>query len=389
MVLEKDPRLVSFINQVARTEKLPGLEAYVYDAQMPLDEKRYKGQFDVVLTDPPDTLEAFAIWISRASLALRGANSALYMGLTSVEAAVTKWFRMQQLAIAARFVITDLRRKFTRYANNPKPVNATVSAQTLRLNITGLAGNAPQDEQVLLSTHSDVHRDTTFVAANALLTPDAKISRRTLAPLARQLLAASAPTAREAASAPAKLVVPPEGFLFSLFIFPSFLFSLIFLLCFARLCFVEVFCHRFFQAILKLSHSCNVSLCAPLFAVLAYFAEHGEKLDVSKGGFSQKDIDTVTEVIRNQASATLAKKRRDHFAKLQSGVGGDVLDLERGNLEVIPELRAVQTNVSSDEAAASGADAVWFTSAFIRMVAVDDERPLLISNTRAFFLLSF
>ena len=66
-------------------------------------------QFDVVLTDPPDTLEAFAVWVSRASLALRGANSALYMGLTSVEAAVTKWFRMQQLAIAARFVITDLR----------------------------------------------------------------------------------------------------------------------------------------------------------------------------------------------------------------------------------------------------------------------------------------
>jgi hypothetical protein len=373
-VLEKDPRLVAFLNHVARTENLPMLEAYVYDAQQPLDEKKYKRQFDVVLTDPPDTLEAFSIWISRASLALKGANSALYMGLTSVEAAVTKWFRMQQVAIAARFVITDLRRKFTRYANNPKPVNATVSTQTLKLNITGLPSASQREEQVLVSVTSDVHRDDSFVATNSDLTPDAKNlgAARTVAPASaapspkakrplNELLldetdSLLTPTARKLlgieSTAPASDSLPTSAA-------PTAATS----------------------AAPSLSPSSAPVVAGKLKIppeVLAYFAERGEKLDLASGSITQDDIDVVAQVIKNEAIVVRETKRREQIEKLQeAAVGGEVIDLERGNLEFIPELRP--TNVTGP--ADAGADAVWFTSAFIRMVAVDDERPLIISNT--------
>lgn len=72
----------------------------MYDAQQPLEEK-YKAQFDVVLCDPPDTVEAFALWMSRASFALRGANSALYMGLTSVY----EWFEFFQQELSVAFFL--------------------------------------------------------------------------------------------------------------------------------------------------------------------------------------------------------------------------------------------------------------------------------------------
>jgi hypothetical protein len=132
----QDPRLVAFINWVAQTEHLPMLEAFVYDVQQPLDEKKYKAEFDVVVCDPPDTIEAFSLWISRASLALRGINSVMYLGLTSVEASITKWYRYQRLALDARFAISDIRRKFTRYANNPKQANVTYAFQALNLSLS-------------------------------------------------------------------------------------------------------------------------------------------------------------------------------------------------------------------------------------------------------------
>lgn len=385
-----------------------------------------------MLTDPPDTLEAFAVWVSRASLALRGANSALYMGLTSVEAAVTKWFRMQQLAIAARFVITDLRRKFTRYAGNPKQVNATVARTSLNLNITGLPSAAQQDEHLLVSVSSDVHRDTTWksdaVYADKELRPDARkidlahgrasqrtgfhathserptrlqpttqppqtqppqtqppqtqqpsdsaafdalmadsgasaaepplvrVTQRangartvTLSPLARKLLGlndpapTTAPTTAPATKPPTGTPVPDSVFV---------------------------------------TASGDRLVVSP--EVIAFFAEKGERIDFAKGGFSQAEIDTVSRVIRNDALASREKTREMIIERLQEAGMGEVLDVERGNLEFIPELRAVEKDGIKPAAAAdpnAPADAVWFTSAFIRMVAVDDERPLLISNT--------
>ncbi len=112
-VVEIDERLVSFINKIARERDLP-LEAQIFDAQNPLPE-RFQKHFDVFVTDPVETLPGLTLFVSRAIASLRGKGSSGYLGLTTIEASLGKWFEIEKRFLEMGFVITDIRRRFNVY----------------------------------------------------------------------------------------------------------------------------------------------------------------------------------------------------------------------------------------------------------------------------------
>ena len=112
-VVEIDERLVNFINKVAEKENL-SLRAEVFDAQQALPDK-FKGKFDIFITDPVETLPGFTLFVSRATSSLKGIGCAGYLGLTTIEASKEKWFEIEKRFLEMGFVITDIRRRFSVY----------------------------------------------------------------------------------------------------------------------------------------------------------------------------------------------------------------------------------------------------------------------------------
>lgn len=113
-VLEIDKRLVEFINLVKKEKKLKNINAYVYDAQDPL-ENSFKDKFDTFFTDPVETAEGLIIFVSRMVEALKGNRSSGYFGLTTIESDINKWFLIQKSLIEMNLVITDIVRNFSYY----------------------------------------------------------------------------------------------------------------------------------------------------------------------------------------------------------------------------------------------------------------------------------
>jgi len=113
VAIDIDERLVSFINRVSEEHGLR-LEAMTYDVQEPLEESLRRG-FDVFVSDPVETLEGIKLFLSRGAAALRGAGSAAYFGLTTLEASRRKWYRIQRMLHDMGFVVTDIRRRFSVY----------------------------------------------------------------------------------------------------------------------------------------------------------------------------------------------------------------------------------------------------------------------------------
>lgn len=116
IVLEIDERLIAFINEVARKEGLP-VTAERYDFREKLPGK-YVGYFDTFLTDPPETLEALELCLSRGLNGLKGEGCAGYFGLTHVESSYKKWNQLQQLLVGKfKVAITDIIEDFNHYVN--------------------------------------------------------------------------------------------------------------------------------------------------------------------------------------------------------------------------------------------------------------------------------
>jgi predicted methyltransferase len=94
-------------------EELEG-RADIFDAQYALPDK-FKGKFDVFITDPVETLPGFTLFVSRATSSLKGKGCSGYLGLTTIEASREKWFEIQKRFLNMGFVITDIRRRFSVY----------------------------------------------------------------------------------------------------------------------------------------------------------------------------------------------------------------------------------------------------------------------------------
>lgn len=115
-VLEIDERLINFINEVARKENLPvTAERYDFREKLPVE---YVGYFDTFITDPPETLEALEICLSRGLNALKGEGCAGYFGLTHAESSYKKWNLLQEMLVSKfKVAITDIIEDFNHYVN--------------------------------------------------------------------------------------------------------------------------------------------------------------------------------------------------------------------------------------------------------------------------------
>lgn len=116
VVLEIDDRLVEYINRKAKQLGLP-VQAEKYDFRDKLPEQ-YVGRFDTFNTDPPETIEALEVCMTRGLTGLRGEGCAGYFGLTRTESSLKKWNFFQQLLVNKFDVaITDIIHEFNHYVN--------------------------------------------------------------------------------------------------------------------------------------------------------------------------------------------------------------------------------------------------------------------------------
>jgi S-adenosylmethionine decarboxylase proenzyme len=116
VVLDIDTRVVEFLNRTAAKHGFP-LEARNWDVRLPLPAD-LEGQFDVFLCDPVETLPGIRLFLSRGVAGLRGAGTAAYVGLTTLEASRRKWYEIQRACHDMGFVVTDARRRFSGYPDH-------------------------------------------------------------------------------------------------------------------------------------------------------------------------------------------------------------------------------------------------------------------------------
>ena len=114
VVLEIDTRLVDFINETARERNWPHLQAQTFDVCQPLP-RELAGAFTAAFTDPVETLPGITLFLSRCAEALQGPDTALYFGLTTLEASPQKRYQIQNILLEMGFVLTDIIAGFHTY----------------------------------------------------------------------------------------------------------------------------------------------------------------------------------------------------------------------------------------------------------------------------------
>lgn len=117
VVLDDDPDFVSYLEELARAERLP-LSAHLYNLAQPVPEE-FLGSYDVFVTDPPEDYETLLLHLRRSLNLLKpGEGQAGFFGLTHTEASLRKWQILQRdLLIMNDIVVTDILYEFTDYEN--------------------------------------------------------------------------------------------------------------------------------------------------------------------------------------------------------------------------------------------------------------------------------
>lgn len=119
VILDIDTRLIEFDRAVIRELKLPNVEVHVFDLQNPLPEE-WIGAFDVFITDPPETHDAFRAFVARGIATLKGEGYSGYFGLTLRDASIFRWQEFQRILLEdLGVVVTDIIRDFNHYMNWP------------------------------------------------------------------------------------------------------------------------------------------------------------------------------------------------------------------------------------------------------------------------------
>jgi predicted methyltransferase len=113
VVLDIDARLGAFLRALNAREGFR-IEFRHVDLRHPLPADLTR-QFDVFVGDPVETLPGLELFLSRGVCGLRGRYAAGYFGLTTLEASLDKWYRVQGLLQAMRLVVTDILRDFSLY----------------------------------------------------------------------------------------------------------------------------------------------------------------------------------------------------------------------------------------------------------------------------------
>ncbi len=117
VALDVDPRIVGFLREVAGERNLK-LEALRHDLREPLPKELLR-RFDTFVCDPTESFRGYLAFAHRGISALRGPGCAGYLGLTRLEASLSKWRKIELALLEAGAVITDLFPNFHEYVNWP------------------------------------------------------------------------------------------------------------------------------------------------------------------------------------------------------------------------------------------------------------------------------
>jgi predicted methyltransferase len=110
-VLEIDPAIVRFVRRELAGAPFP-VSALRHDLRQPLPG-RFRSAFDTVVTDPPYTIAAARLFLSRAADALDRRDGDVFLSFGSKRPEAS--FRLQQLIAETGFVIRRLARDFNEY----------------------------------------------------------------------------------------------------------------------------------------------------------------------------------------------------------------------------------------------------------------------------------
>ncbi|HIQ31607.1 MAG TPA: putative methyltransferase, partial [Aquifex aeolicus] len=117
LVIDIDERLIEFDKKVFKELGIDNAEAMVWDLRKPFPEDML-GEFDVFITDPPETFAAFRAFIGRGIATLKGEGCAGYFGLTLRDSSIFRWKEFQDTLISEYgVVITDIIQDFNHYMN--------------------------------------------------------------------------------------------------------------------------------------------------------------------------------------------------------------------------------------------------------------------------------
>ena len=119
LTLEIDERLIEFLATWKKKKNL-NLEFRVCDLSNPLPQELFTS-FDVFVSEPPESLEGLKIFFSRGKEGLRE-NGAGYVGLTTLESSYKKWREIELWLLNNSFVLTDIFKDFSRYAETKTDV---------------------------------------------------------------------------------------------------------------------------------------------------------------------------------------------------------------------------------------------------------------------------
>lgn len=113
VVLDVDTRVVDFVNHCSEEYGLR-IKAYPFDIRFPFPQEFYR-RFDTFNCDPVETLEGIKLFLSAGAAGLKGPGSAIYFGLTTMEAGLQKWHAIENCVLKMNFTVTDINRKFNEY----------------------------------------------------------------------------------------------------------------------------------------------------------------------------------------------------------------------------------------------------------------------------------
>ncbi len=117
LVIDIDERLIEYDNKIFKELNITNAEAMVWDLRNPFPDDML-AQFDVFITDPPETFAAFRAFIGRGIATLKSEGCSGYFGLTLRDSSIFRWKEFQQTLIDEYgTVITDIVQDFNHYMN--------------------------------------------------------------------------------------------------------------------------------------------------------------------------------------------------------------------------------------------------------------------------------
>jgi predicted methyltransferase len=119
-VLDVDKRLGEYIKKINQEYKFE-IEFYEYNITEPLPENLIN-QFDVFSSEPLESLSGLKAFIERGICCLKNEGVG-YFGLTTAEASLQKWLKIEKFLTKMNCVITNIIKGFSRYPMNYNTVN--------------------------------------------------------------------------------------------------------------------------------------------------------------------------------------------------------------------------------------------------------------------------